>query len=147
MCTWDAAEQVGGVPLPKGFERKCPSARFAPEWAWLFPSGNLSRDPRSQKLRRFHVDQDNVSRSVAKAARRAEIVKRVGSHVLRHSFATHLLESGVDLRRIQKLLGHASVETTMIYTHVAADPALTTASPLDALGGPADNQQAAKAAT
>lgn len=138
MAAWDREEQVGGVPLPKAYGEKSPAARFDTRWAWLFPSGNLSRPKRGGPLRRWHVDADNLLREIVKAAARVGINKKVGCHTLRHSFATHLLDAGVDLRRIQVLLGHSSLKTTMIYTHVAMDPALTTASPLDRLPPVAD---------
>lgn len=136
----DLADNVGGVPLPKAFERKSPTAYHDARWYWMFCSGNLSRDPNTKRLRRYHIDKDNVGRQVRQAAERAAIHKRVGCHTLRHSFATDLLDQGTDLRRIQKLLGHASIETTMIYTHVAADVATTTQSPLDRLAVTKDNR-------
>lgn len=130
---WDAESKTGGVPLPKAFERKSSTARFDPRWYWVFCSGNLSRDPETGNLRRYHIDKDHISRVVRTAAKVAQINKKAGCHTLRHSFATHLLESNVDIRRIQKLLGHCKLETTMVYTHVSKDAALTTISPLDRL--------------
>lgn len=137
----DVADNVGGVPLPKAFDRKSPTAYHDVRWYWLFCSGNLSRDPSTKLLRRYHIDKDNVGRQVRQAAERAGIHKRVGCHTLRHSFATHLLDLGTDLRRIQQLLGHSSIETTMIYTHVSADVATTTQSPLDRLSVNKDNRK------
>ena len=129
----DEAGQTGGVPIPKAMKRKYPAGPYDPRWYWLFPSSRLSQCPDSGRVGRWHVDKDNVGREVRRAAKAAAINKRVGCHTLRHSFATHLYESGTDLRRIQQLLGHRSIETTMIYTHVAVDPATVTTSPLDRL--------------
>lgn len=133
FCQWDKADGIGGVPLPKAFEDKSSSARFDVRWYWLFCSGQLSRDPLTKKMGRYHIDKDNVGRVVREASIAAKINKRVGCHTLRHSFATHLLDQGTDIRRIQKLLGHSSLETTMIYTHVSKDVATSTESPLDRL--------------
>ncbi|TWU67285.1 Tyrosine recombinase XerD [Crateriforma conspicua] len=141
FCDWDRADGVGGVPLPKAFDRKSPDACRDVRWYWLFCSGKLSRDPKTGQVGRYHVDKDHVGRVIRDSAKRAGIRKRVGCHTLRHSFATHLLESGTDIRRIQQLLGHSSVETTMIYTHVARDPATTTRSPLDRLGDGRQNRR------
>ena len=138
---WDSADGTGGICLPKAYEKKMPSARFDVRWYWLFCSGQLSRDPDSGKIGRYHVDKDHVGRCVRQAARRAGINKRVGCHTLRHSFATHLLDAGTDIRKIQQLLGHASLETTMIYTHVAKDAASSTASPLDQLPSSRQNRR------
>ena len=130
---FDSADRVGGMCLPNAFEAKSPESRFDPKWYYLFCSGNLSRHPETKSLGRHHVDKDNASRQVSIAAKRAGIPKRCAAHTLRHSFATHLLESGTDIRKIQTLLGHASLATTMIYTHVAKNAALTVRSPLDCL--------------
>jgi integron integrase len=133
---WDVEQGCGGVPLPYAFERKSPKARFDVRWYWLFCSGNLSQDPETQTMRRFHVDKDNVGRAISNAAKRAKIMKRVGCHTLRHTFATTQLNMGVDIRSIQKMLGHADVRTTMIYTHCDAGGHQAMTSPLDwALGG------------
>ena len=131
-CQDDRKHGVG-VPLPKAYERKCPNGPFDPRWYWLFCSRVWSQHPKTGRTGRYHVDQSNVGRNVKQAIYRAGIMKKAGSHTLRHSFATHLYESGTDLRRIQKLLGHRSIETTMIYTHVAKGLAMCTQSPLDRL--------------
>jgi site-specific recombinase XerD len=104
-------------------------------WQWLFPSRQLSQDPRSELMRRHHVLPQPYGRQINKTAQSASIPKRVTSHVLRHSYATHMLEAGVDIRTVQELLGHKSVETTMIYTHVMAKPGVGAPSPLDVLHG------------
>jgi integron integrase len=129
----DRAEGVPGVGLPGAFERKDPKAGERWEWFWVWPSRGLSPDPRSGVVRRHHLMEDNIQRAVKRAAEKAGIPKRVSPHVLRHSFATHLLESGKDIRTIQTLMGHRDVATTMIYTHVAKQPGLGVRSPLDEL--------------
>lgn len=127
----DRSNSVPGVELPHALERKYPNA--GKEWAWqlLFPSWKLSTDPRSKIVRRHHIHPSRLQKHIRRAASKARIVKRVTVHTLRHSFATHLLEDGYDIRIIQELLGHSSIRTTMIYTHVAGKNLMGVKSPLD----------------
>jgi integron integrase len=127
----DLAQGCGDVELPHALARKYPRAQY--EWAWkfVFPSHKLSPDPGSGVIRRHHVYENYLVRGVKDAARAAGIAKHVSCHTLRHSFATHLLEGGYDIRTVQELLGHASVETTMVYTHVMNKGGRGVTSPLD----------------
>ena len=129
-------EGFGEVWLPHALARKYPRARF--EWAWqfLFPAAHRSEDPRSGTVRRHHVHPHTLGRAVKRAAVSAGIVKPVSCHTLRHSFATHLLERGYDIRTVQELRGHSDVSTTMIYTHVMNKGARAVKSPLDRLEAP-----------
>jgi integron integrase len=127
----DRAAGLPGVWLPEGLDRKYPRAGERWNWQWLFPSRETSVDPVSKVRRRHHVIDSTFQNNIRWAAERAGLDKRVTPHVLRHSFATHLLESGTDIRTLQELLGHESVETTQIYTHVMQKPGLGVRSPLD----------------
>lgn len=127
----DIAAGYGDVELPHALSRKYPRAAFDWGWKFVFPSHKRSTDPRSGAIRRHHVYENYLIRGVKQAARDAGIFKHVSCHTLRHSFATHLLENGYDIRTVQELLGHASVETTMIYTHVMHKGGRGVRSPLD----------------
>jgi integron integrase len=144
-----AADQAAGVSpvwLPDALSRKYPAAATRLEWQWVFPSPRISRDPREAGeaptgrgpsaaggLRRHHVHETAVQKAVARGVQTAGLAKRASCHTLRHSFATHLLEAGYDIRTVQELLGHADVSTTMIYTHVLEQGACGVRSPLDML--------------
>ncbi|MEO8306978.1 MAG: integron integrase [Pseudomonadota bacterium] len=125
------AHGFGGVELPEALERKYPGAHLELGWQYVFPARGPSRAPRGGAWRRHHLYEDSVQRQVKEAVRRANILKPASSHTFRHSFATHLLESGADIRTVQELLGHASVKTTQIYTHVLNRGGLGVRSPLD----------------
>ena len=118
--------------MPGALDEKAPNAGKELGWLWFFPAKNLSVDPRSGMKRRHHLHDNTLHKAVKAAAQRAGITKPVSCHTLRHSFATHLLESGTDIRTVQDLLGHNSVETTQIYTHVMQTPGMGVRSPLDA---------------
>jgi len=129
----DLARGYGEVFLPNALARKYPNA--CKEWGWqyVFPSRGLSRDPRSGKIRRHHVDPSVVNKALKTAARTLGLTKRISAHTFRHRFATPLLERGTDIRTIQALVGHKDVSTTMIYTHVLQQGGLGVQSPLDDL--------------
>ena len=128
-----ADEGLAGVYLPKALARKHGNAGKDWRWQWLWPSRQISTDPRGGARRRHHVLPNAYQRAVGEAGKRAGLTKRITSHTLRHSFATHLLEDGVDIRTVQDLLGHASVETTQVYLHVMQKPGVGVRSPLDSL--------------
>ena len=136
----DLRKGHGRVWLPYAYAAKWPRAAQEFAWQYVFPSSRLSTDPRAERgdgkpaeLKRHHIHENNLQKAVKKAVDAAGLTKRVSCHTFRHSFATHLLESGADIRTVQELLGHADVSTTMIYTHVLQKGALGVVSPLDRL--------------
>jgi integron integrase len=117
----DLNNGYGSVYIPYALEKKTPSSKYDIKWQYLFPMKNISTDPRTKEKRRHHVMAQTLGRNIKVASQKANLNKRVTSHIFRHSYATHLLQAGIDLRSIQELLGHKSVETTMIYTHVVSE--------------------------
>jgi integron integrase len=129
----DLAKGVRSVFMPTALARKYPKAECEWIWQYVFPSSRISEDPRSNAVRRHHLHEKTLTDHIKPAALRAGITKQVGCHTLRHSFATHMLEDGYDIRTVQELLGHADVSTTMIYTHVLNTPGISVRSPVDSL--------------
>ncbi len=142
---WEADRQHhrGGVQVPQALEAKYPQVGRTWAWFWLFPSPTMATEPGTGVIRRHHLFEERLQRALKKAVAQAGIAKPVSVHTLRHSFATHLLQAGTDIRTVQELLGHSDVSTTMIYTHVLKVAAGGTASPLDALA-PLTAQAAAR---
>ena len=129
----DLLQGHGDVYLPNALERKYLHANRQWGWQYVFPAATRSADPRSDKVRRHHVDPSRINKAIRSAARKAGIVKKVSAHTFRHSFATHLLQRGTDIRTVQELLGHDDVATTEIYTHVLKLGGHGVVSPLDDL--------------
>lgn len=129
----DLARGLGEAPLPQALAGKYPNAGYSWAWQFAFPSGQYCRDPYTGRTVRFHIHEKTVQRAVREATSRAGIARPVGCHTFRHAFATHLLESGHNIRVVQELMGHKDVETTMIYTHVMNNSLAAVQSPADAL--------------
>ncbi|MBO1927225.1 integron integrase [Thiomicrorhabdus sp. 6S2-11] len=129
----DLNQGLGSVYLPYALAKKYPNADRELSWQYVFPSRHLAIDPRSNQMRRHHIDQSVINKAIKRAVKQCGITKKVSAHTFRHSFATHLLQTGTDIRTIQALLGHANVQTTMIYTHVLNQGGQGVISPFDQL--------------
>jgi integrase len=129
----DKRQKIPGVCLPAALNRKYPGASTEWGWFWVFPSASLAIDPITRTMRRHHLYPTTLQKAFRDAVRASGVTKHATVHTLRHSFATHLIEKGYDIRTIQELLGHSDVSTTMIYTHVATRNKLGVTSPADGL--------------
>ena len=129
----DLRAGFGSVAMPHSLAKKYPGDSYSVAWQFVFQGANISKCPRTSEMRRHHVFPTSIQRAVRNAVRRSGIKKQASCHTFRHSFATHLIEAGYDIRTVQELLGHKSIETTMIYTHVAKKAKLAVRSPIDSI--------------